>query len=208
MKKLSYIYNGIIFTFLYAPIFIMVFYSFNEGKSRTRFDGFSLRWYEKLVGNEDLLKALMTTLQVAVIAAVAATVIGTMAAVGIHSMNRKLQKVFMTANNIPVVNPEIVTGISLMLLFIFISGATGILKLGFGTLLLAHITFNIPYVILSVLPKLRQMNKHMYEAALDLGCPPVRAFFKVVIPEIRPGVVTGLIMAFTLSLDDFIISYF
>lgn len=148
------------------------------------------------------------TLLVAFLAAIIATVIGTAAAVGMYGMNAKLRKTLMAVNNIPMVNPEIVTGISMMLMFVFLFRATGLLKLGFGTLLLAHITFCIPYVVLQVMPKLRQMNKHMYEAALDLGCHPLSAFFKVVLPEIMPGVVTGALMAFTMSLDDFVISLF
>ena len=142
------------------------------------------------------------------LSALFATIIGTLAAVGIYSMNRKLRKTMLAVNNIPMVNPEIVTGVSLMLVFVFVFRATGMLQMGFGTLLLSHITFNIPYVVLQVMPKLRQMDRHMYEAALDLGCSPRRAFFRVVLPEILPGVVTGALMAFTLSLDDFVISLF
>lgn len=211
MKVLSRIYNTLIFLFLYAPIAVLILFSFNDSKSRVVWNGFSLKWYEQLFGNELIMESLKVTLLVAVLSALIATVIGTMAAVGIHSMNRKLKKVFLTVNNIPVNNPEIVTGVSLMLLFV---GAISLMnhafgthfKMGFGTLLIAHITFNIPYVILQVMPKLRQMDKHLYEAALDLGCHPVSAFFKVILPEISSGVFTGLLMAFTLSLDDFVIS--
>ncbi len=208
MKLISKLYNGLIFAFLYAPIVILIVFSFNDSKSRTIWNGFSLRWYESLLENEEIMEALWTTLKVAVLAALFATIIGVLAAVGIHSLNKKLRKVFLTVNNLPMVNPEIVTGISLMLLFVAVYSATGLLRTGFNTLLIAHITFNIPYVILQVMPKLRQMNQHTYEAALDLGCHPVPAFFKVVLPEIMPGVLTGALMAFTLSLDDFIISYF
>lgn len=208
MKHLSRIYNAFILLFLYAPIAVLIVFSFNDSKSRTIWNGFSLRWYESLAENEEIMEALMTTLQVALLSALFATVIGVLAAIGIHALNRKLRKVMLTVNNLPMVNPEIVTGISLMLLFVAISASTGLLRPGFGTLLIAHITFNIPYVILQVMPKLRQMNGHMYEAALDLGCHPVPAFFKVVLPEIMPGVLTGALMAFTMSLDDFIISYF
>jgi len=208
MKIASRVYNIVIFAFLYVPVLVLVFFSFNSGAGRTKFEGFSLKWYEKMVNDQNLIHSLQITLEVAILAAIFATIIGTVAAVGIHSMNGKLQRAFLSVNNIPMVNPEIVTAISLMLLFVFIYRSTGLLQPGFFTLLLAHITFNIPYVVLQVMPKLRQMNKHMVEAALDLGCPPGKAFFKVIIPEIMPGVVTGAVMAFTMSLDDFIISYF
>ncbi len=208
MKTLSKIYNGIIFTFLYAPIVVLIIYSFNEGKSRVRWEGFTFKWYAELFQNDLIIEALVLTLQIAVLAAVAATIIGTLAAVGIYSMNGRLRTLMMGVNNVPMVNPEIVTGISMMLMFVAIGSAIPAFKPGFLTLLLSHITFCIPYVVLQVMPKLRQMNKHMYEAALDLGCRPVPAFFKVVMPEIMPGVITGALMAFTMSLDDFVISYF
>lgn len=208
MKVLSKIYNGIIFTFLYAPIVVLIAYSFNDSKNRVKWEGFTLDWYKELFHNELIMEALRLTLQIAVLSAIIATVIGTMAALGIYSMNGRLRNLMMGINNIPMVNPEIVTGISMMLLFVAIYRATGLLQPGFFTLLLAHVTFCIPYVVLQVMPKLRQMNKHMYEAALDLGCRPVPAFFKVVLPEIMPGVITGSLMAFTMSLDDFVISYF
>ena len=208
MKTLSRIYNGLIFLFLYAPIAVLILFSFNASKSRVKWEGFSLRWYEALFRDKEILNALMITLTVALIATVAATVIGTAAAVGLHGMNGKLRRALMAVNNIPMVNPEIVTGISMRLLFAFIYRTTGMLRLGYGTLLLSHITFCIPYVVLQVLPKLRQTNRFMYEAALDLGCRPFAAFFKVILPEISPGVITGALMAFTMSLDDFVISLF
>ena len=208
MKALSKIYNGIIFTFLYAPIVVLIVYSFNDSKNRVQWGGFTLDWYRDLFSNELILESLMVTLQIAVLAALISTVIGTMAAVGIFNMNGRLRHAMESLNNIPMVNPEIVTGISMMLMFVAIYRATGLLQPGFATLLIAHITFCIPYVVLQVMPKLRQMNKHMYEAALDLGCTPFSAFFKVVLPEIMPGVITGALMAFTMSLDDFVISYF
>lgn len=208
MKTLSKIYNGLIFTFLYAPILVLIIYSFNDSKNRVQWGGFTLDWYRDLFSNELILESLAVTLQIAVLAAVISTVIGTMAAVGIFNMNGRLRYLMESLNNIPMVNPEIVTGISMMLMFVAIYRATGLLQPGFTTLLLAHITFCIPYVVLQVMPKLRQMNKHMYEAALDLGCTPFAAFFKVVLPEIMPGVITGALMAFTMSLDDFVISYF
>ncbi len=208
MKTISKIYNGLIFTFLYAPIVVLIVYSFNDSKNRVQWGGFTLDWYRDLFSNELILESLLVTLQIAVLAALIATVIGTMAAVGIFNMNGRLRRAMESLNNIPMVNPEIVTGISMMLMFVAIYRATGLLQPGFATLLIAHITFCIPYVVLQVMPKLRQMNKHMYEAALDLGCTPFSAFFKVVLPEIMPGVITGALMAFTMSLDDFVISYF
>ena len=208
MKVLSRFYNALIFLFLYLPIVVLIVFSFNSINSKVNWGGFSFRWYEKLFEDKEVLSALQVTLEVAAISAVVATVIGLLAALGIHAMNRRLQKTFLAVNNIPVVNPEIVTGISLMLLFVFLFRSFGVLQPGFTTLLIAHITFNIPYVVLQVLPKLRQLDRHLYEAALDLGCPPLRAFRKVVLPEIMPGVLTGMLMAFTLSLDDFVISYF
>ena len=208
MKTLSRIYNTLIFLFLYSPIVVLIVYSFNDSRSRVRWGGFTLDWYRDLFSNELILDSLRITLEVAVLAALAATVIGTMAAVGIYSMNGRLRRWLLALNNIPMINPEIVTGISMMLMFVAIYRATGLLQPGFLTLLLAHITFCIPYVVLQVMPKLRQMNKHMYEAALDLGCHPLPAFFKVVLPEIMPGVITGALMAFTMALDDFVISYF
>ncbi len=208
MKTLSRIYTALIFLFLYSPIAVLIVFSFNNSRNRVKWSGFTLKWYADLFENELILESLRITLMIAVLAAIFATVIGTLAAIGIHSMNGKLRNMFMAVNNIPMVNPEIVTGVSLMLMFVFIFQATGLLQPGFFTLLLSHITFCIPYVILQIMPKLRQMNKHLYEAAVDLGCSPVRAFVKVVIPEIMPGVITGALMAFTMSLDDFVISYF
>lgn len=208
MKTLSRIYNALIFLFLYSPIVVLIVYSFNDSRSRVKWGGFTLDWYRDLFSNELILDSLRITLEIAVLAALIATVIGTMAAVGIYSMNGRLRRWLLALNNIPMINPEIVTGISMMLIFVAIYRATGLLQPGFLTLLLAHITFCIPYVVLQVMPKLRQMNKHMYEAALDLGCHPLPAFFKVVLPEIMPGVITGSLMAFTMSLDDFVISYF
>ena len=174
MKTLSKIYNALIFVFLYAPILVLIIFSFNDSRSRVVWNGFSLRWYETLFQDTELLDSLWLTLTVAVTATVISTLIGTAAAVGIHGMNGRLRKVFMTVNNIPMVNPEIVTGIALMLLFVFIYRATGILQPGFAALLFSHITFCIPYVVLQVMPKLRQTDKHLYEAAMDLGCHPLQ----------------------------------
>lgn len=209
-KAITRLYTFLIFLFLYAPILVLMVFSFNdtETSSRTVWSGFSLRWYQKLFEDRLILEALRNTLIIAVIAAAAATVLGTVAAVGINSMKKLPRRVMMNITKFPMVNPEIVTGVSLMLLFVFAVGLFGGRSLGMASLIAAHITFCLPYVILSVLPKLRQMNPNLYEAAQDLGCPPVRAFFKVVLPEIAPGIVTGMIMAFTLSIDDFVISYF
>ena len=208
-KAISRIYMAIIFVFLYAPIVILVLFSFNDSdtKSRAVWSGFSLRWYQKLFSNGELLNALRNTVIIAVVAAIAATVLGTIAAIGINSMKKWPKRFVMSVGNLPMVNPEIVTGISLLLLFVF--GARLLhVELGIFFFFLAHITFCLPYVILSVMPKLRQMDNSLFEAAQDLGCTPIRSFFKVVFPEILPGIITGAVMAFTLSIDDFVISYF
>ena len=199
---------GLIFLFLYAPLVVLITFSFNESKSRSVWTGFSLKWYAKLFADKEILRALLNTVVVAVVASILATIIGTLACFGILKMKKWSKKLVMSVNNLPIVNPEIVTGVSLMLLFVFAYNTWGIFKPGIVTLILAHTTFCLPYVILSVLPKLRQINPHLYEAAQDLGCPPARAFAKVILPDIMPGVITGMIMAFTLSLDDFVISYF
>lgn len=208
MKHLSRLYNFLVFSFLYAPIVVMIVYSFNGIKSRSVFEGFSLQWYKELFQDAVIMKSLYVSLLIAVLAAVISTVIGTLAAVGINSMKGFKKKLYLSVNNIPMVNPEIVTAVSMMILFVFIISKSNTLEMGFGTLLISHITFCIPYVTLEVLPKIRGMDNNIYNAALDLGCPPAKAFLKVVIPQIKPGIVTGFIMAFTLSLDDFIISYF
>ncbi|MBR2044248.1 MAG: ABC transporter permease [Clostridia bacterium] len=210
MKILSKLYMALVVLFLYAPIAVMVFFSFNSGSSVWVFEGFSLAWYGELVFNSEMLDALQHTLLIAVISATASTVLGTAAAVGITSLRSKLAKsAIMSVTNIPMMNADIVTGVSLMLLFIFFGKMLGLSEsLGFFTVLIAHITFNLPYVILSVLPKLRQTDPALAQAAMDLGCTPVSAFFKVVLPSISSGIFTGFIMAFTLSLDDFVISYF
>jgi spermidine/putrescine transport system permease protein len=196
-------YLGLILLFLYTPIVVLIMQSFNAGKSRAKWEGFSFRWYTALFQDQAIMKALYVTLTVAVIAAIAATVLGTLAAIGIQAMRKRPQAVMMTMTNLPMTMPDIVTGISLMILFTFTK-----IERGYMTMLLAHITFNTPYVILSVMPKLKQMNKFTYEAALDLGASPSYALLHVILPEITPGVVTGCLLAFTLSLDDFVISYF
>ncbi|MBR6823860.1 MAG: ABC transporter permease [Firmicutes bacterium] len=199
-----------VYVFLYAPLLVMVFFSFNEGRSTSVFTGFSLRWYAELFSSSDTITALKNTLVLALLSATIATVLGTMAAVGIDGMRNKwLNSAVMTTTNIPMMNPDIVTGVSLMLLFVFVGRLMGLAtSLSFITLLIAHVTFNLPYVILNVMPKLRQVDRRLPEAAMDLGCTPRQAFFKVVLPSIRSGVLAAFLMAFTLSLDDFVISYY
>ena len=210
MKRAAKIYTALIFVFLFAPIAILLVFSFNDAKSLSVFSGFSLKWYYELFRDAETLNALKNTLILAVIASIVSTVMGTAAAVGMNKLRSKyLRAALDTATDIPMMNPDIITGISLMLMFVFVGRLFGAsTSLNFVTLLIAHVTFCTPYVILQVLPKLQQMDKALREAAMDLGCTPMRAFFKVELPEILPGIITGAIMAFTLSLDDFVISYF
>ena len=210
MKTASKIYTALIMLFLFAPIAILLVFSFNEAKSLSVFSNFSLYWYKELLRDSETLNSVKNTLLLALCASVISTVMGTAAAVGVNKLrNRYLRAAMDTVTNIPMINPEIITGISLMLMFVFVGRLFGAAtSLSFWTMLIAHVTFCLPYAILQVLPKLQQMDKSLPEAAMDLGCTPIRAFFKVEIPEIMPGIVTGLIMAFTLSLDDFVISYF
>ncbi len=205
MKKtiLQKLYITLIFIFLYAPIVTLIVLSFNASKTRAKWGGFTLKWYGALFQNRDILQALFNTLLIALIASVVSTIIGTVACIAIMSLKKRSRAIVMGVTNIPMLNAEIVTGISLMLLFISFG-----LRFGLGTILLSHITFCIPYVILSVMPRMRQMNPYTYEAALDLGAGPVYGFFKVVFPDILPGVLSGFLMAFTMSLDDFIITHF
>lgn len=196
-------YLVLVLIFLYAPIAVMMVLSFNSSKSRSQWGGFTLDWYRQMFESASIMDALYNTLLIAFLSALIATVIGTAAAIGINSLNKVPRAIFMGINNLPVLNSDIVTGISLMLMFI----AFGV-SLGFKTILLAHITFNIPYVILSVMPRLKQTNRYTYEAAMDLGAGPMQAFFRVVFPDIMPGVLSGFLMAFTMSLDDFIITHF
>lgn len=218
MKWLTKSYVGVVMAFLYAPILVLIVFSFNQSKSRGAWTGFTFDWYKKLFTNEIIIQSLINTLIVAVISSVVATLLGTMAAIGISRMKKYTRAAIMNVTYLPIINPEIVTGVSLMLLFVSAQSVLKTLNLqlgtslsfdfGFLTLVLAHITFNVPYVILNVMPKLRQMDNYVYEAALDLGCSPRQAFYKVVLPEIMPGVLAGFLMSFTYSLDDFIISYF
>ena len=210
MKKTSKVISILIFIFLYIPMAVLVVGSFNTGKSLVRFDGFTFERYAELFQDRDLLTLLGNSLLISTLASLAATVFGTLSAVGIQRLGPRMRRTVMTLTNIPMTNPEIVTGISLSLLFVFVGsrmlGQRN--SLTFWTLLIAHITFNLPYVILNVMPKLRQLDPALQEAALDLGCTPAQAFFKVTLHEIMPGIAAGAIMSFTMSLDDFVISYF
>ena len=197
------IYIALIFIFLYAPIATLMVLSFNASKTRAKWGGFTVKWYVSLFQNRDILNALSNTMIIAVSSALIAVVIGTIACIAMNGMHRRTKAIMMGVTNIPMLNAEIVTGISLMLLFISFG-----LKFGMGTILLAHITFNIPYVILSVMPRMKQLNPSTYEAALDLGASRLNAFFKVVFPDLLPGILSGFLMAFTMSLDDFIITHF
>lgn len=214
MKKktspLSKVYMAIIFLFLYAPIIVMMVFSFNASSSTYQMDGFSTYWWKEMFSNNAAMDALKNTVILAVVTSAVSTLLGVLAAVGLFNSKNKLYKrSMMTATNIPMMNPEIVTGISMMLLFVFAGALINVTEvLGFWTILIAHITFCLPYVILNVMPKLRQFDMNVYEAAVDLGCKPFTAFIKVVLPEIMSGIITGCVMSFTLSLDDFIISYF
>ena len=226
----SRIFMALVFLFLYAPIFLLIIFSFNDGNSNVVWQGFSLRWYTELFQDRAIMQSFTTTILVSLLATIIATVAGTFAAVGFYSMRRRTRGVLMSLNNIPMTNADIVTGVSLCLLFVAVFGGWNALaenyrftinwfgdvyritlprlSLGFGTMLIAHITFNIPYVILSVGPKLRQMDRNLVDAAQDLGCTWMGAFFKVILPEIKPGIISGALIAFTMSVDDFVISYF
>lgn len=199
--KLTYL--ALVLAFLYLPIIIMIALSFNQSISRAEWTGFTLDWYRKLFTSEAILAALRVTLEVAFLAMIISTVLGTLGAIGIHSMKSGWSTVLVNLSYLPMTTPDIVTGVSLMLMFIFMK-----IPLGIGTMLLAHVSFDTPYVLFAVMPRPQQMNPNLYEAALDLGCHPAKALFSVILPEIMPGVVTGALLAFTMSLDDFVISYF
>lgn len=207
MKKFAKVYLALVMMFLYVPIFVLIVFSFNTTKSRSVMSGFTFDWYIKLFKNEIIMSSLMNTIIIAVLASIVSTILGTAAAVGIKNMKKVPKAIVLNITNFPIINPEIVTGVSLMLLFVFFAARMNF-EFGFVTLLIAHITFDVPYVILNVMPKLNQMDPFLYEAAQDLGCNPLKAFFNVVLPEIMPGVVSGFLISFTFSLDDFIISYF
>ncbi len=203
-KALKKFYVFLVFVFMYAPIVVLMVYSFNDSKSSSAvWKGFTFDWYIEMINDSQMMKALQTTLIIALASAVIATIIGTLAAIGIHKMGRRSKNAVMNITYVPVLSPDIVIGISLLMLFVFMK-----IPLGRVSLLLAHITFNIPYVIISVLPKLTQLNKNMYEAALDLGASPLYAYRKIILPEIMPGIVTGFLFALTLSIDDFVVSFF
>lgn len=202
----SKIYVALVMVFLYLPIAVLILYSFNDGKTSV-WKGFTLKWYYELFNNSAIMTSLYNTLIIAVLAALVSTVLGTLAAIGIYNMKKPVRSLVTNVSNIPIINPEIVTGVSFMLLFAFL-GTLFNFEMGFATVLIAHISFCTPYVILNVMPKLRQMDYSIYEAALDLGCNPRQAFFKTVMPEIMPGVISGMLMSFTYSLDDFVITYF
>ena len=211
MKYLSKIYLIVIFGILYIPILTLIFFSFNESNSTAVFTGFSLKWYAELFNSPETFTALRNSLILAVLSALISTVIGTAAAEGIYKMRSKFAKAAITSvTNIPMMNPDIVTGMSMMLFFVAVAGVIGIAyeDIGFVAMLIAHTTFCLPYVILSVLPRINELGDSLSEAALDLGCTPLQAFFKVKLPNIMPGVLSGMLMAFTMSLDDFVISYF
>ncbi len=228
MKRGASVFNravmSLVFLFLYAPIFLLIIFSFNAGNSNMVWKGFSLQWYEQLFHNRLIMQSVYTTLLVSFLATLIATAAGTFAAIGFYAMRRRWRSPLMTVNNIPMMNADIVTGVSLCLLFVAFFGLWGNfaawfnslgffqlparLSMGFGTMLIAHVTFNIPYVILSIGPKLRQMDKSLIDAAQDLGCTWMQAFWKVVLPEIKPGIISGALTAFTMSIDDFVISYF
>ena len=216
---------ALVFLFLYAPIIILIVFSFNAGTSSSVWKGFSLKWYESLLSNRLIMNSVYTTLLVSLLSTIVASIAGTFAAIGLYAMSRRRRAVVNAVNNIPMMNADIVTGVSLCLLFVVFFNGWGAfagwmnswqslvvlperLTMGFGTLLIAHICFNIPYVILSIMPKLRQMDKNLVDAAQDLGCTWMQAFWKVVVPEIKPGIINGLLIAFTMSVDDFVISYF
>ena len=203
MKKLRKAYIGLIMAFLYAPIVLLILYSFNDSKYRAQWGGFTLRWYRELFADQAIMSALGTTLSIGLLAAAISTVLGTVGAIALFQMKRRPRGVMMSIVNLPMLNSEVVTGVSLMLLY-----AMARIQLGYLTLLLSHIAFCVPYVVLSVLPKLRQLDPHLAEAAQDLGATPVQGFLRVILPDIMPGVFSGFIMALTMSIDDFVVSFF
>ena len=203
MKILKRAYVGLIFLFLYAPILLLMLFSFNNSRSRGQWGGFTLKWYGELFKDSATMDALLNTVLIALLSAVIATIVGTVTAFGMHYMKKTPRAILSGVSYLPVMNPDIVTGVSLLILFLTIN-----IHKGFLTLLIAHITFNIPYVILSVMPKLKQMNEHLFEAAQDLGAGSVYTFFHIILPEIMPGIISGFLLSVTLSIDDFVISLF
>lgn len=203
MKTLRKAYIGLIMVFLYAPILLLVLYSFNDSRSRASWGGFTLRWYAELFRDRAILSALGTTLSIGLLAAAISTLLGTFGAIALYQMRRRPRRALLSVVNLPMLNSEVVTGVSLMLLYALLH-----VQLGYATLLLSHIAFCVPYVVLSVLPKLRQLDPHLSEAAQDLGATPMQGFLRVVLPDIMPGVFSGFVMALTMSIDDFLISFF
>lgn len=203
MRILKKAYVGLIFLFLYAPILLLMMFSFNDSRSRGKWGGFTLKWYSELFNDAATMDALLNTILIAVLSAVIATVVGTITAFGMHYMKKTPKAILSSVSYLPVMNPDIVTGVSLLILFLSLN-----IQKGFVTLLIAHISFNIPYVILSVLPKLKQMNEHLFEAAQDLGAGSIYTFFHIILPEIMPGIISGFLLSVTLSIDDFVISLF
>ena len=202
-KPLGYIYLGIIVVFLYAPILTLVVLSFNRSRSMAVWMGFSVDWYRRMIADPMILEAIWNTFSIALVSAVIATIIGTLGAIGITAMKKSRQTAILAFNNIPLLNADIVIGISLMLTYLIFG-----ISLSWGTVLLSHITFSLPYVILSVMPKLKQTARMNYEAALDLGATPIHAFTKVVLPDVFPGIISGFLLAFTMSVDDFVVTHF
>ena len=203
MKKLRKAYVGLIMAFLYAPIVLLILYSFNDSKSRANWGGFTLRWYKELLTDRTIMAALGTTLSIGLLAALISTLLGTAGAIALFQMKKRPRHALLSIVNLPMLNSEVVTGVSLMLLFAMVN-----IQLGYLTLLLSHVAFCVPYVVLSVLPKLRQLDPHLAEAAQDLGATPVQGFLRVILPDIMPGVFSGFIMALTMSIDDFVVSFF
>lgn len=197
------IYLGIVFLFLYLPIFVLIIFSFNSSRLRGSFDGFSLIWYRNLLNDRAVMQALYNTLLIAVLSTIISTIMGTFASIGIHYLRGKRKDVILNLNYIPVINPDIVTAVALMALFKFFS-----LRFGLNTMLISHVVFSVPFVILNILPKLQQLDRNLLDASMDLGATPLYSIINVIIPQIKPGIITGALMAFTLSIDDFIISYF
>lgn len=197
------IYMGLVYLFLYAPIIVLMAYSFNESKTRGKWTGFSFKWYGQLLKDREILEALRNTLTIAIVTTIVAVVLGTLAAVGLMEFSKKKKKILLAINEIPVLNPDIVIAVGLMVLFTAFR-----INFGMSTLILSHIVFTTPYVILSILPKLKTMDRNLTEAAMDLGANPIQTLFLVVIPEIKQGIIAGAMMAFTLSIDDFVISFF
>lgn len=202
-KTTGYIYLGIIVIFLYAPILTLIALSFNSSRSMSVWAGISFTWYERMVADPMILEAIWNTFSIAIVSAIFATIIGTLGAIGISAMKKSNQTAILAFNNIPLLNADIVIGISLMLTYLLFG-----ISLSWGTVLLSHITFSLPYVILSVMPKLKQTARMNYEAALDLGATPIKAFWKVVLPDVLPGIISGFLLAFTMSVDDFVVTHF